>query len=124
MGEPAAKMRLDKWLWQARFFKTRSLAAKVVTAGHCRVNSAKVLKSSHQITPGDILTFMQGDTCRIVEVAGIGKRRGPAPEAQTLYKDMTPVQEKGPPAVKSEGKGRPTKKDRRDMRLSRDLPLE
>ena len=124
MVEPAAKMRLDKWLWQARFFKTRSLAAKVVTAGHCRVNSAKVLKSSHQITPGDILTFMQGDTCRIVEVAGIGKRRGPAPEAQTLDKDMTPLQEKGLPAVKSAGKGRPTKKDRRDMRLSRDLPLE
>ena len=117
-------MRVDKWLWQARFFKTRSLAAKLVTGGHCRVNSVKIAKPSHAVLPGDILTFAQANTVRVIKIIAIGTRRGPAPEAQLLYDDQTPVQDKVPPAIKSEGKGRPTKKDRRDMRLSRDLPLE
>lgn len=115
---------MDKWLWYARFFKTRGLAAKLVTGGHCRVNSAKVAKASHAVGRGDVLTFPQGKKVRIIKVLELGTRRGPAPEAQTLYEDMTPVQESKPDAPKTEGKGRPTKKDRRDMHLARDLRLE
>lgn len=89
-----------------------------------RVNSDKISKASHAVGPGDVLTFPQGSVVRVVRVVAPGVRRGPAPEAQTLYEDLTPKQEKAPPAPKTEGKGRPTKKDRRDMRLSRDLPLE
>ena len=117
-------IRVDKWLWYARFFKTRGLASKVVTGGHVRVNSDKIAKASHAVGPDDVLTFPQGSLVRVVKVVAPGIRRGPAPEAQTLYEDMTPRQEKAPPPPKTEGKGRPTKKDRRDMRLSRDLPLE
>lgn len=124
MSDPRPTIRVDKWLWYARFFKTRGLAAKIVTGGHVRVNSAKIAKASHAIGPGDVLTFPQGNRVRIAKLLEVGTRRGPAPEAQTLYEDLSPVQEKAPPPPVTEGKGRPTKKDRRDMRLSRDLPLE
>lgn len=124
MVEPRATIRVDKWLWYARFFKTRGLASKLVAGSHVRVNSEKINKSSHKVGAGDTLTFPQADTIRIARIIAVGTRRGPAPEAQTLYEDLTPVQEKLPPIVKTEGKGRPTKKDRRDMRLSRDAPLE
>lgn len=117
-------LRVDKWLWYARFFKTRGLASKLVSAGHVRVNSDKISKPAFSIGPGDTLTFPQGTTIRVVRVVAVGTRRGPAPEAQLLYEDLTPVQEKRPPAPKTEGKGRPTKKDRRDMLLSRDARLE
>lgn len=124
MTEPRATIRVDKWLWYARFFKTRGLASKTVNGGHVRVNSDKIAKASHAVGPGDVLTFPQGSRVRVAKVLICGTRRGPAPEAQGLYEDLTPVQEKAPAAPKTEGKGRPTKKDRRDMRLSRDLPLE
>jgi len=124
LNEPLATIRIDKWLWFARFFKTRGLATKLVSGGHVRVNSAKIAKPAHAVRAGDTLTFPQGDTIRVVKIAAIGTRRGPAPEAQTLYDDLTPVQEKSPPAPKTQGKGRPTKKDRRDMLLSRDARLE
>jgi len=109
-------IRLDKWLYFARFFKTRSLAAKVVTAGHVRVNSGRVSKAAAAIGVGDTLTFAQGDLIRVVRLLDTGKRRGPAPEAQALYEDLTPPSEKKPktPGADRVG-GRPTKKDRRDM---------
>jgi len=124
VSEPRVTIRIDKWLWYARFFKTRGLASKCVTGGHMRVNSNKISKAAYAVGAGDTLTFSQSETIRIVRVEAVGKRRGPAPEAQTLYEDMTPVQEKRPPPVKTEGKGRPTKKDRRDMLLSRDARLD
>lgn len=124
MPESRPTIRVDKWLWYARFFKTRGLATKLVAAGHVRVNSVKIGKASHAVGPDDVLTFPQGNGVRIVKVVQIGTRRGPAPAAQTLYEDLTPAQEKRPDPPQTEGKGRPTKKDRRDMRLSRDLPLE
>jgi ribosome-associated heat shock protein Hsp15 len=124
LSTPRPTIRVDKWLWYARFLKTRGLASKLVTGGHVRVNSDKISKASHAVGPGDVVTFPQGSVVRVVRVVAPGVRRGPAPEAQTLYEDLTPKQEKAPPAPKTEGKGRPTKKDRRDMRLSRDLPLE
>ena len=128
MSEPRSdnrkSIRIDKWLWFARFFKTRGLAAKLVSGGHVRVNSDKISKSAHAVGAGDTLTFPQGDRIRVVRLVATGHRRGPAPEALLLYDDLTPEQKRIPPPAKTEGKGRPTKKDRRDMRLSRDGPLE
>lgn len=114
-----AKLRIDKWLWQARFFKTRSLAAKQVSGGHVRLNGNRVQKPAQAVVPGDVLTFPQGRIVRVVCIEALGTRRGPAPEAQTLYKDLTEKQEKPPPNPGFEGKGRPTKKDRRAIDLSR-----
>jgi ribosome-associated heat shock protein Hsp15 len=88
--DPAAPMRLriDKWLWQARFFRNRSLAAAVVEAGHLRVNGQRVQKPGHAIAPGDTLTFPQANRIRLVRVTALGQRRGPAGEAQQLYLDL------------------------------------
>jgi ribosome-associated heat shock protein Hsp15 len=119
MAEGAEKIRIDKWLWYARFFKTRSLAAKQVAAGHVRLNGAKVLKPAQNVTAGDVLTFSQARITRIVRIEAIGTRRGPAPEAQALYFDMTEKQEKIPANPKFEGKGRPDKKTRRALDLTR-----
>ena len=122
------KLRLDKWLWFARFFKTRSLAAARVVAGDVRVNGERVTKRATMISTGDVLTFSQGRVVRIVEVVAIGNRRGPAPEAQNLYNDITPPppppEDAIPENPKFEGKGRPTKRDRRRADLSRARHLE
>ena len=117
-------MRIDKWLWQARFFKTRSLSAKLVTGGHVRVNGNRIAKASYNIGPEDVLTFPQGDRVRVIHITGLGTRRGPAPEAPALYEDLTPVEEKRPEGPGSDGKGRPTKKDRRKIDLMRRDTLE
>ena len=119
MQEGAAKIRIDKWLWHARCFKTRSLAAKQVSAGHVRLNADKISKPAQNVTPGDVLTFPQGRQIRVVRVEAIGERRGPAPEAQTLYFDMTEKQESVPANPRFEGKGRPDKKSRRALDLTR-----
>ncbi|MDA5556215.1 RNA-binding S4 domain-containing protein [Shimia sp. MMG029] len=117
MSAPSPKLRVDKWLWQARFFKTRSLSAKLVTGGHLRVNGQKIGKASHGVTLGDVLTFPQARRVRVIKVAALGERRGPATEAQTLYEDLTPEEKPVPRAPGSDGKGRPTKKDRRNLDL-------
>ncbi|SDW53098.1 heat shock protein Hsp15 [Ruegeria halocynthiae] len=119
MTEAQAKLRIDKWLWQARFFKTRSLAAKQVSGGHVRLNASRVLKPAQAVSPGDVLTFPQGRIVRVVRIEKLGDRRGPAPEAQTLYFDMTEKQDAPPRNPGFEGKGRPTKKYRRALDLSR-----
>ncbi|HQU70304.1 MAG TPA: RNA-binding S4 domain-containing protein [Albidovulum sp.] len=82
------RIRIDKWLWQARFFKTRSLAASVVSSGHLRLNGVKMAKPGHDVRPGDVLTFPQADHIRVVRVLAPGTRRGPAEEARTLYADL------------------------------------
>lgn len=110
----AEKLRLDKWLWHARFFKTRSLSAKQVSAGHVRVNSQKALKPAHTVIAGDVLTFAQGRDIRVVRVLALGERRGPAPEARALYEDLTPPRETPPTAAPRAGP-RPTKKERRTL---------
>lgn len=115
-------LRVDKWLWQARFFKSRTLATAMVAAGRLRVNEAPTSKPHYQARPGDVLTFPQGHNIRVVRVEAIGKRRGPALEAQTLYTDLAPVQPRqrgeppmeARPAEREKGAGRPTKKDRRE----------
>lgn len=114
-------VRLDKWLWFARFFKTRSLAARTVTQGGVRVNGTRVSKPSAAVRSGDLLTFSQGDRTRVVLVLAAGTRRGPAPEAAALYEDRSPpVPPKAALNPRYDKGGRPTKKDRR--RLDRSLP--
>ena len=126
MAEGAVRIRLDKWLWHARFFKTRTLAARQVSAGHVRVNGKRVSKPAHTVAPQDVLTFAQGDAVKVVCVLDPGTRRGPAPEAQTLYDDLSvPVpRDTSSPAPKYEGKGRPTKRDRRKLDLNARGTLE
>ena len=124
MSEPRPTMRVDKWLWQARFFKTRGLSAKLVTGGHCRVNGDKIAKAAYSVGPQDVLTFPQGNRIRVIKITGIGSRRGPASEAQTLYEDLSPEREDRPAGPKPEGKGRPTKKDRRKLDLMQRDTLE
>lgn len=82
------RLRLDKWLWQARFFKSRGLAAELIEAGHVRVNGTRVTRPSRDVGAGDTLTFPQGNRIRLVRVLSLGQRRGPAPEAQGLYLDL------------------------------------
>lgn len=123
MSTTLPKLRLDKWLWQARFFKTRTLAAKVVTGGHVRVNSTKVSKVSFGVSVGDTLTFLQGRDVRVVRIQDLGVRRGPAQEAQQLYADLSEVKDNVPRAPKYEGNGRPTKRDRRKLDLKRAADL-
>ena len=116
-GAARATMRADKWLWHARFFKTRGLASKLLSGGHVRLNGEKVHKPAQSIGPGDVLTFPQARRIRVVKVLGLSERRGPAPEAQALYEDLTPEAEPAPAAPRFEGKGRPGGKDRRNARL-------
>ncbi|ATG49589.1 RNA-binding S4 domain-containing protein [Celeribacter ethanolicus] len=125
--EKRETIRLDKWLWYARFFKTRGLATKTVTGGHVRVNSTKVSKAATSVGAGDVLTFPQGHHIRVIRLVGCGTRRGPAPEAQGLYEDLSPPEapkDPVPSVPRFEGKGRPTKKDRRMTDLSRPDMLE
>jgi ribosome-associated heat shock protein Hsp15 len=82
--------RLDKWLWRARFFRTRALAALAVEGG-VRVNGRRIAKPGAAVRPGDVLTFVQAGRVRVVEVLDPGERRGPATEARTLYIDRESV---------------------------------
>lgn len=122
MSEPATKLRIDKWLWQARFFKTRSLAAKVVSGG-LRVNGQPIAKPAFSVGLGDVLTFSQGRDVRVIKVVALGTRRGPAPEAQALYEDLDPPAPRAPApqSPRFEGGGRPTKRDRRQLDRHRDM---
>ncbi len=88
MTELRATVRLDKWLWHARFFKTRGWAADEVSAGHVRVNGIKVSKPARAVGEGDTLTFPQGARIRVVRVTATAVRRGSANEAQALYIDL------------------------------------
>ena len=83
-------LRLDRWLSHARFFKSRSLAARVCASGRVRVNRAIVRKTHAMVRPGDVLTFAQGGEIRVVKVCALGARRGPAAEARALYEDLAP----------------------------------
>lgn len=82
-------LRMDKWLWQARFFKSRALAARLCTAGRIRVDGTKINKAHFAVRPGHVLTFPQGRRIRVVRVIALGERRGPAKEACMLYEDLS-----------------------------------
>lgn len=116
---PNASQRLDRWLWFARFFKSRTLAASIVSAGKVRVNTERVVKPSYAVKSGDVLTFPAAKQIRVIKILDLGTRRGPAPEAQALYEDQTPPPSRKPTentpgvAKRDAGAGRPTKRDRR-----------
>jgi len=120
-----ATIRLDKWLWQARFFKTRGVARKLVGDGRVRVNSERTVKPARQVGAGDTLTFPQGSAVRVVRIVALGARRGPAPEARALYEDLSPEpapRDAGDPAPRAGG--RPTGKARRQFDSARAQRLE
>jgi ribosome-associated heat shock protein Hsp15 len=88
--EAQPKLRLDKWLFHARFFRSREAAAEVAEGGHLRINAQRCLKPGHGLAVGDVLTFPQGGRIRVVRVAALSDRRGPAAEAAELYEDLDP----------------------------------
>lgn len=106
MSAPVERIRLDKWLWQARFFKTRGLAAEAVGKGRFRVNAQRVSKPGHGLKLGDVLTFALAGRIRVVEVIEFGDRRGPAREAAGLYRDLDVSSDK--PAEQSQDAGAAT----------------
>ena len=88
MSEDADALRLDKWLFFARFFKTRALAAEMVARGRLRINNVVIKKAHYRVRAGDVLTFPQGGEIRVVRVLMVGDRRGPASEARMLYESL------------------------------------
>jgi ribosome-associated heat shock protein Hsp15 len=125
----SGRVRIDKWLWAARFFKTRSLAAEAVTAGKVEVNGERV-KPAKLIQLGDSVSIRLGPYLHVVSVRGLSERRGPATVAATLYEETaesTTARAKlaeqlrmAPAAFVYEEKGRPTKRDRREIDRFRD----
>jgi len=122
-GKPE-RMRLDKWLWAARFYKTRSLASQEVDAGHVRLNGQPV-KPARDVRPGDTLEILAGGTQWTVQVRGLNEQRRPAPEARELYEETSESSERRSaeaearrlaPVPGSDLRGRPTKKARRQLR--------
>jgi ribosome-associated heat shock protein Hsp15 len=119
----ATSQRLDRWLWFTRAVKSRTLAAGLVEAGKIRVNAVKVIKPSYALKAGDVVTSSAQRDVRILRVAALGSRRGPAAEAQLLFEDLTPKPVKTDSSGDSRaaanngkrepGSGRPTKRDRR-----------
>jgi len=117
-------VRIDKWLWAARFFKSRTLAAAACNGGKVDVNG-DAAKPSKTVRPGDLLRVTLPRIRRVVRVAALAERRGGASEAAALYEDLTPPpppreSRSAPPAYRPPGAGRPTKRERRRIdRLSR-----
>lgn len=118
---PPGVQRIDKWLWCARMFKTRTLAAKIVASGGVRLTrggeTQRLDKPSALVRPGDSVVFLLGERLKVLEVIACGARRGPASEAQLLYADRSPPpppKDIPPPAgARPRGAGRPEKKERR-----------
>ncbi len=113
-------MRLDKWLWAARFFKTRSLAVEAISAGHVSVNGERA-KAAKALRAGDAVEVRRPPFVHAIVVKGLSDRRGPAVEAQALYEETPESRERrSQMAAELKGfaaprfRGRPTKKDRRD----------
>ncbi|HEX5339232.1 MAG TPA: RNA-binding S4 domain-containing protein, partial [Gallionella sp.] len=118
----SSKLRIDKWLWAARFFKTRALAADAVECGKVLVNEARV-KPAKAVGVADFLAIRLGPYQFVVEVLALSDKRGPAPQAQKLYqeteesrkrREVLAVELKAQ-AQNETRDGRPTKKDRRDI---------
>ena len=116
-------MRIDKWLWAARFFKTRGLAQAAVTGGKVKLNGERV-KAAKTLAPGDKLAIRIGELEWVIEVKALSDRRGPAEAARKLYEEheasralrTAQVADRRAQAnVWGERKGRPTKRERRDM---------
>ncbi|MFT4241759.1 MAG: S4 domain-containing protein [Acidovorax sp.] len=124
MSTPTDSMRLDKWLWCARFYKTRALATEEISKGRVTVNGQSA-KPARDLRCGDTVALRQGPVARTVVVRGLSGARGPAPVAQQLYEetpDSIAAREKAaeqrrlaPEPAAALHQGRPTKRDRRDI---------
>jgi ribosome-associated heat shock protein Hsp15 len=90
-ARPETGQRLDKWLWAARFFKTRGRAAALCAEGKIRMSGRVIGKAHVTVRVGDVLTFPLGRYIRVVKVRALAQRRGPAPEARALYDDLNPM---------------------------------
>lgn len=82
------EMRLDKWLWHARFFKSRTLAQRYIEKSRCRIDGRAVGKPHAVVAPGMVLAFALGPRVRVVRIVALGERRGPASEASALYEEI------------------------------------
>lgn len=124
----SSSQRLDKWLWFVRVVRTRTLAAGLVTDGCVRVNKERVIKPSHTLRIGDVVTVSVGGRVRVLEVVAAGDKRGSADDARHLFRDLTPPREAAAPPLggldatgqgsigaREAGSGRPTKRDRRAL---------
>jgi ribosome-associated heat shock protein Hsp15 len=118
--------RLDKWLWFARVAKTRTLAARLVAEGKIRLNRVRVVKPSHAVKPGDVVTASVGRKVRVLRIVAAGARRGPPSEAALLFEELTAAADVPISAARNAsdlpaagaraaGSGRPTKRDRREI---------
>ena len=121
-------LRIDKWLWYARFFKTRAQATKMINGGKLRLDGQIMSKPHRAALAGMVLTFPQAKDIRVIKIIALGKRRGPAPEAQELYEDLAPpIERKREQTTFNErfeerdsGAGRPTKRERRETTKLKD----
>jgi ribosome-associated heat shock protein Hsp15 len=120
---PPERMRLDKWLWAARFFKTRSLATQAIEHGRVKLNGERV-KPARDVRPGDRLDVRIGDSDWTLTVRALAMQRGPAPVAQALYEEDPDSQARRLQQAQARKlavspaaaiKGRPTKRDRRQI---------
>lgn len=121
-GDDSVRFRIDKWLWAARFFKTRSLATAAIECGKVLINEARV-KPAKAVAPGDMLDIHIGSLQFVVEVLALSNKRGSASDAQKLYREtddsrqrrlaIAALLKEQPPPLRF--KGRPTKRDRRDI---------
>lgn len=117
-------LRLDKWLWAARFYKTRALAVEDIGKGRVSVNGQQA-KASRELRTGDLLVLRQGAVERDIKVCGLSNVRGPAPQAQALYEESaasiarrqqaTEARRIAPEPALAIQQGRPTKQDRRRL---------
>ena len=117
------KLRLDKWLWAARFYKTRSLAAQAIVAGRVKVNDQIVAKPAREVALGDRVRIRKPNYDAEVEVRGLSAMRGPAPQAALLFQEtlasiaareqLAEQRRLAPEPALDYGTGRPTKRDRR-----------
>ncbi len=123
-ADTPAGQRIDKWLWAARFYRTRSLAAQAVEGGKVRLNGER-LKPGKNVKPGDEIEIRSGELQWIVEVRAVALRRGPASEAALLYAEREDSRQKrehmiamrrAGPHPAQDMRGRPTKRDRRMLR--------
>ncbi len=132
-GGSGSGQRLDVWLWYARVTKSRTLAQALIEKGKVRVNRERIVKSAQILRLGDAVTISLGPKVRILTVEGFGTRRGPPTEAAGLYRDLTPAPERtaastgnkagsitpdfmnAHQAIREQGAGRPTKRERRDL---------
>lgn len=127
--EQPERQRIDKWLFFARIAKSRTLGGKLAAGGNVRVNREKIDQASFLVKPGDALTITLERRIVVLKILGCGLRRGPAPEAQLLYEDITPKpaapdEAKPLPPKREPGAGRPTKRDRRKIDQFRNPEIE